>query len=63
MAYLDPTELSSVLYDELQEAITRGDNDIAISHINEAMAYIQAKLSQKYDMIAEYALRGKQGII
>ena len=60
MAYLDPADLNSVLYDELQEAITRGDNDIVIEHINEAMAFIQSKLGQKYNMTLEFTKRNKE---
>jgi phage gp36-like protein len=58
--YLDPAELNKVLYEELQEAITRGDAEIVSTHINDAMAFVQSKLSQKYDLVAEYAKRGKQ---
>jgi phage gp36-like protein len=58
--YLDPADLSTILYEELQEAITRGDDDIVMVHINEAMAFVQSKLSQKYDIAAEYQTRGKQ---
>lgn len=58
--YCDPQELNSVLYEELQEAITRGDTELVVTHINDAMAYVQAKLSQKYNMVEEFAKRGNQ---
>jgi phage gp36-like protein len=58
--YLNPTELNSVLYEELQEAITRGDDTLVQTHINDAMAFVESKLSQKYNVQTEYAKRGKQ---
>lgn len=58
--YLDPSELNKVLYEELQEAITRGDSEIVSTHINDAMAFVQSKLSQKYNLLSEYGKRGRQ---
>jgi phage gp36-like protein len=58
--YCEPQELNSVLYEELQEAITRGDTELVVTHLNDAMAFVQSKLSQKYDMVEEFAKRGNQ---
>ncbi len=56
--YIEAIEMKSVVYPEIQTAITRGDNSLVNEYINEAMAFVQSKLSTKYDMIGEFAKTG-----
>ncbi len=56
--YLTATELNSSLYPEIQAAISRGQTLIVDLHINEALAYVQSRLSVKYDIEAEFAKTG-----
>lgn len=58
MPYLTATELNTSLYPEIQAAIIRGQSTIIELHINEALAYVQSRLSVKYDMDAEFAKTG-----
>ena len=58
MPYLTATELNSSLYPEIQAAISRGQTTTVELHINEALTYVQSRLSVKYDMEAEFAKTG-----
>lgn len=58
MPYLTATELNSSLYPEIQAAISRGQTTTVELHINEALAYVQSRLSVKYDIEAEFQKTG-----
>lgn len=58
MPYLTATELNSSLYPEIQSAISRGQTTTVELHINEALAYVQSRLSVKYDIEAEFQKTG-----
>lgn len=58
MPYLTATDLNSSLYPEIQTAIARGQTTTIEIHINEALAYVQSKLSVRYDMITELQKSG-----
>lgn len=38
--YIEAIEMKSVVYPEIQTAITRGDNSLVNEYINEAMAFV-----------------------
>ena len=58
MPYLTAAELNTSLYPEIQSAISRGQSTTIELHINEALSFVQAKLSTRYDMIAEFQKTG-----
>lgn len=60
MPYLSASELNSSLYPEIQMAISRGQSLTVELHINEALSYIQSKLSVKYDIETEFQKTGAE---
>jgi phage gp36-like protein len=57
--FINTADLNSSLYPEIKQAIARGQDTIVELHINEALSYIQSRLSTKYDILTEFAKTGE----